>query len=814
MTRWRAVGRLRPGDPRHIAGFEVVGRLGEGGMGVVYLAEHPEMGPAALKFVRLADTDDAAFRARFRREIEAAERVRSPRVARVLASNADAALPWLATAFVDGPTLHEAVTGAGPMSGERLVALAVALADALTAVHDADVVHRDLKPSNILLTPETPVVIDFGIATLREAPVLTRTGTALGTPGWMAPEQVQGRPCGPAADVFSWGLVVGFAASGRSPFGKGPADALFYRVVHEQPDLPDMPDPLAMLVRSALAKDPVQRPEVGTLLARLTGQPIEPTALGRTLADRTAIVPTVVALGWDVEALPSRPDGRARAVPEGYEPEPSVDAAFWYAGEDHGSLRSLAAAFQRGWDDATHEVFVRRDPIWLSELRGFLRAHRASDADRIVAEGAGGAPPAAAMARLALAMDGGIEPRIGATLLTPEGLEAAGRAVPGGWLGADGVAGIVRPVLTDPTAGGRLASIAEARIMRLWRGLAGMERAASIDERWHASMGEFDRLVAKASPNAGLPTPAERHRALATLLLCALHPEHERQLDRRLHAARRTAARRQLWWAQLAADGQRNPAAASLAVMTADRARSLANGVRDAARAVDRERRAEDQRRRDRERADARARRAAAVAVQPRFMPLRRALSSTRRGWVLAVMMGALVVYIWAEETFADPLITYHQSPEPAGGVSADTVSSIRDASDAVGWAVLLLLLLPAMHIATRTILRQGARRPWARAYAAGAAAVDLLLGFVLLPAASLAAFVLGAGVDRPVDSAGQPLFGDEPWGAVAVLLPFGVIGLVLIVRSAWRLGRAVLGRPVAAPMLAVRHPASPYPMR
>jgi Na+/proline symporter len=177
-------------------------------------------------------------------------------------------------------------------------------------------------------------------------------------------------------------------------------------------------------------------------------------------------------------------------------------------------------------------------------------------------------------------------------------------------------------------------------------------------------------------------------------------------------------------------------------------------------------------------------------------------------------MMGALVVYIWAEETFADPLITYHQSPEPAGGVSADTVSSIRDASDAVGWAVLLLLLLPAMHIATRTILRQGARRPWARAYAAGAAAVDLLLGFVLLPAASLAAFVLGAGVDRPVDSAGQPLFGDEPWGAVAVLLPFGVIGLVLIVRSAWRLGRAVLGRPVAAPMLAVRHPASPYPMR
>ena len=442
-------------------------------MGVVYLAEHPEMGPAALKFVRTGDTNDAAFRARFRREIEAAERVRSPRVARVLAADADAALPWLATAFVDGPTLHEAVSDSGPMSGDRLVALAVALADALAAVHDADVVHRDLKPSNILLTPETPVVIDFGIATLREAPALTKTGMALGTPGWMAPEQVQGRPCGPAADVFSWGLVVGFAASGRSPFGKGPADALFYRIVHEQPDLPDMPDPLAMLVRSALAKDPDHRPEVGTVLARLTGQPVEPTSLGRTLADRTAIVPTVVALGWDVEALPSRPDGRARAVPEGYEPEPSVDAAFWYAGEDHRDLRSLAASFQRSWDDATQQVFVRRDPIWLGELRGFLQAHRAEDADRIVADGTGEAPPAATMARLVLAMDHGIEPRVGPVLLTPEGLAAAGRAVPGGWLGAEGVAGIVRPVTTDPAGGERLASIAAARASAPVAGPAG-----------------------------------------------------------------------------------------------------------------------------------------------------------------------------------------------------------------------------------------------------------------------------------------------------------------------------------------------------
>ncbi|HKY66978.1 MAG TPA: protein kinase, partial [Acidimicrobiales bacterium] len=454
MTRWRAVGRLRPGDPRHIAGFEVVGRLGEGGMGVVYLGEHPEKGPAALKFVLTGGPDDAGFRARFQREIAAAERVSSPRVARVLDADAEAQVPWLATAFVDGPTLHEAVTDGGPMAGERLVSLAVALADALAAVHDADVVHRDLKPSNILLTPETPVVIDFGIASLREAPSLTRTGTALGTPGWMAPEQVQGRPCGPAADVFTWGLVVAFAASGQPPFGAGPPDALFYRVVHEAPDLPFLPDPLDMLVPAALAKDPELRPDVGVLLSRLTGQPVEPTAIGPTLADRTAIVPTIVALGWDVEALPSRPDGRARAVPEGRVPpvsdsapgangaEGARSAAFWYAGEDHHDLRSLAAAFQTHWEDAVDQVARRRDPIWIGELRGFLQACGAGEADRLVGDGPRDAPPAALLARLVVALDPAAEPRVGSIALTPEGLTDAAQAVTGGGAVAALVAGV------------------------------------------------------------------------------------------------------------------------------------------------------------------------------------------------------------------------------------------------------------------------------------------------------------------------------------------------------------------------------------
>lgn len=856
-TLWRAVGPLRPGDPRHIAGFEVLGRLGEGGMGVVFLAAHPDEGRAALKFVR-AGGDDTTFRARFGREIEAARRVESPRVAQVLAADPDAPVPWLATAFVDGPTLQEAIDESGPMAGDRLVALATALADALVAVHRADVVHRDLKPSNILLTPETPVVIDFGIATLREAPALTRTGMALGTPGWMAPEQVQGQRCGPPTDVFTWAMVVAFAAAGRPPFGRGPADALFYRIVHERPDLPALPAPLDVLVPAALSKEPDRRPDVMQLVAALTGEPLEPTtpgmtALGRTVADRTAVVPTVVALGWDVEALPTRPDGRARDVPEGVivgRPRPLVSPgepaagagaratpAFWYAGEDHHDARTLAAAFQTFWDDAIDQVFRTRNPIWIDELRGFLRSLGRDDAEQRVAAGAGDAPPAAAMARLLLALDENLDPRVGSVWLTPEGLTAAAQVVTGGrsilaGVGAavaeslrgqrDGDAGSVgggdgagavhgpaggaRPLAPgdDVRIAERLAEIGSARVLRLWRSLPGMERAAAIDERWHAGTEAFGRFVTKVSPHAGWPTPQESQRASATLLLCAVHPEHERQLERRLTAARRTGARQQAWWAQLAAEGQRNPPAAVLAVMTADRARSVTDDERAAARAVDRERRdaqrAADAQRREAERAQVRDRRAAVVATQPRFVPVRKALSSAARGWTLALLLAGLVVFLWADRTFTDALVDHYLLTSGNGVGGADSVRTARDASDATGWAGVLLVLLPAMHVATRIVLQQGTRRVWVRAYAGAAAAVDLLLGLVYVPASLLAILVLGVGADTTVASSTPAPFGDESWGAVAVLLPYGLVGLYLVVRSAWRLTRVVLGRPLAGP--------------
>jgi len=816
-TRWRTVDPLRPGDPREVAGFHVVGRLGAGGMGVVYLADHPEHGPAALKFVRAGGpaAADPAFRARFGREVEAARRVRSPRVARVLAADPDATVPWLATAFVDGPTLQEAVEAEGPMSGDRLVALAVALADALAAVHEAGVVHRDLKPRNILLTPETPVLIDFGIASVREAPQLTRAGAALGTPGWMAPEQARGQRCGPATDVFAWGAVLAFAAGGRAPFGEGSADVLLYRIVHEPPDVPPLPPALDGLVRAALEKDPDRRPTVGQILAALTGAPLEETrpgdtALGPTVADRTAVVPTVVALGWDVEALPTRPDGRPRHVPAGVavgrprRPDgrsaPPPDAAFWYAGEDHRDPRTLAAAFQTLWADAVEQVFRRRDTVWIDELRGFLRAHGCDEAERLVAAGAGDTPPGAAMARLLLALDPALEPRVGAVRLTRDGLVAAAEAVVAGGEPSGPMRARTEGERRWQQLAEQLAEVGSARILRLWRGLPGMEGAAAIDERWHAWTQEFGRLVARIAPQAGWPSPEESRRASARLLLCAVDPEHERRLDRELAAARRTAARRQLWWAQVAAEGQRNPPAAVLAIMTADRAR-----------AVERERRAAARDQRGAERARRAADRPPAPPAPPapppapappelRFAPLRRAWSSAASGWALALSLVGLVLYVWAEDALGTRLEIHHRL-RVAAGLDRQGILGFTDAvRGATGAAVLLIALLIGAHMLTRVLLRQGTTRLGVRAYAVGAALVDLLLGYVFVIASLFGLLVVRAGADGATATATEPPFGQEPWGAAGLLLPYGLAGAWLAVRAAWRLGRAVLGGTVAMP--------------
>ncbi|MFF7840471.1 PQQ-binding-like beta-propeller repeat protein [Streptomyces ossamyceticus] len=267
---------LEPGDPEGIGRYRIVARLGAGGMGRVYLGRSPGGRAVAVKVVRAELAEDAEFRRRFAREVAAARRVNGVFTAGVVDADPEGSPPWLATAYVPGVALSEAVTAHGPWPQGPVLALGAGLAEALEAIHAVDVVHRDLKPSNILLAMDGPRVIDFGISVAHEVSALTRTGMVVGTPGFMSPEQLTGKPIGPASDVFSLGAVLTFAATGSGPFGTGSGHALGFRVVYEEPDLSRLPPRLRPLVASCLAKQPDRRPTVATLLDQLAEAAAEP----------------------------------------------------------------------------------------------------------------------------------------------------------------------------------------------------------------------------------------------------------------------------------------------------------------------------------------------------------------------------------------------------------------------------------------------------------------------------------------------------------------------------------------------------------
>ncbi|MGW2124452.1 bifunctional serine/threonine-protein kinase/ABC transporter substrate-binding protein [Streptomyces sp. SM1] len=263
--------RLRPFDPSETGGHRLVGRLGSGGMGVVYLARSPHGTWCALKVIRAEHAGDAGFRARFRREAELAARLGGRWTVPVLAADADAASPWLATAYVPGPSLAEAVARHGTWGEKQLRALGAALAEALDDVHAAGLVHRDVKPANVLLTADGPRLIDFGIARAVGSTALTADGSVVGSPGYLSPEQARGRTVGPASDVFSLGCVLAHAGTGRAVFGGGGAAGVLYRTVHGEPDMDGVPSGLEQVVRRCLAKDPERRPDVGELRSLLGG---------------------------------------------------------------------------------------------------------------------------------------------------------------------------------------------------------------------------------------------------------------------------------------------------------------------------------------------------------------------------------------------------------------------------------------------------------------------------------------------------------------------------------------------------------------
>ncbi|MFD8531643.1 protein kinase [Streptosporangium canum] len=291
---------LRDGDPAHIGSYRLHARLGKGGMGEVFLGRSPGGRLVAVKVVRPELADNSDFRRRFASEVDAARKVGGFYTAQVVDADTDAARPWLATAYIPGPSLHQAVDEHGPLPLESAAVLGAGLAEGLAAVHACGMVHRDLKPGNVILAEDGPRLIDFGIARALDATSHTQTSTVLGTAAFMSPEQAMAREVGPPSDVFSLGCLLAFTMTGRSPFGTGPVHAVVFRVVHADPDLQEVPAPLAALVAACLAKDPAARPSLEQVLNQLTtlASPDQgrwlPEALTQVIADRRTLALTAL----------------------------------------------------------------------------------------------------------------------------------------------------------------------------------------------------------------------------------------------------------------------------------------------------------------------------------------------------------------------------------------------------------------------------------------------------------------------------------------------------------------------------------------
>jgi serine/threonine protein kinase len=260
---------LQPDDPQRVGRYRLLKRLGAGGMGRVYLGQSPSGRLVAVKLIRPELADNPDFRHRFAQEVTAARQVSGIFTAPVVDADPDGPQPWLVTAFVSGPSLTDAVASQGPLPVESVLTLAAGLAEGLGAVHEAGVVHRDLKPSNVLLASDGPRIIDFGISRAADSTWLTHAGGVVGSPGFMSPEQAEGREVGPPTDIFSLGGVLMFAATGEPPFGAGSASALLYRVVYGTAATGNVPAEIRPLVERCLAKDPVARPTTDELLAEL-----------------------------------------------------------------------------------------------------------------------------------------------------------------------------------------------------------------------------------------------------------------------------------------------------------------------------------------------------------------------------------------------------------------------------------------------------------------------------------------------------------------------------------------------------------------
>ncbi|MFF0897304.1 serine/threonine protein kinase [Streptomyces sp. NPDC003278] len=281
-------------------------------MGTVYAAVGSAGIRMAVKVVHPAQAADDEFRARFRREVHLSKQVTGPCLVPVCDADTESPVPWLATPFVPGPTLDRHVTTAGPLGGAALCALAAGTAAALTAIHDASIVHRDVKPQNVILSPSGPHVLDFGIAHALDGTSVTRTGVMTGTPGWISPEQYRTGVVSAEADIFAWGALIAYAATGRLPFGSGAADVVAFRVLSAEPDLDGIPDDLRPVVEQSLSKEPSGRPtaaEIARASTKLLASQETAVLPGAGAGQQHTLVADLISANWNlpVEAEPGWP---------------------------------------------------------------------------------------------------------------------------------------------------------------------------------------------------------------------------------------------------------------------------------------------------------------------------------------------------------------------------------------------------------------------------------------------------------------------------------------------------------------------------
>ncbi|CNF91123.1 Ser/Thr protein kinase [Mycobacterium tuberculosis] len=290
---------LQPGDPRRLGSYEIVERLGEGGQGVVYAGVDASGNRAAIKLLRADLAGDTMARTRFVREAQAAKQVARFCTAQVLEADVAGDQPYIASEYVPGPSLYKQVTEAGPIGGAALDRLAIGTATALVAIHQAGIVHRDFKPHNVIMAPDGPRVIDFGIARALDTGQTNAT-KAIGTPSYMAPEQVAGATLTEAVDVWAWATTMVFAATGHPPFGDDTVMAVINRVMHEPPMLDGVPADLHRLIAACLAKEPERRPTAQQIMMALIGS--GPGGAGRTRMDDPAQADTMLAEGTTLAA--------------------------------------------------------------------------------------------------------------------------------------------------------------------------------------------------------------------------------------------------------------------------------------------------------------------------------------------------------------------------------------------------------------------------------------------------------------------------------------------------------------------------------